>query len=76
VTPTLTEQSKISEFDLKLMEIEADALGIPDTEYQAVIKMPAAEFQRICRDLTILGDTGSFSSFLFSYDILTHHPYS
>lgn len=53
------EQSKLSEFELKLLEIDADALGIPDTEYQAVIKMPASEFQRICRDLTILGDTGS-----------------
>ena len=52
------------------MEIEADALGIPDTEYQAVIKMPAAVFQRICRDLTILGDTGSFF-LLFTYNILT-----
>jgi len=51
------KQSKISEFELKLLEIDADSLGIPDTEYQEVIKMPAAEFQRICRDLTILGDT-------------------
>jgi len=51
------KQSKISEFELKLLEIDTDALGIPETEYQAVIKMPAGEFQRICRDLTILGDT-------------------
>jgi len=51
------KQSKLSEFELKLLEIDADALGIPETEYQSVIKMPAAEFQRICRDLTILGDT-------------------
>jgi len=50
-------QDKISDFELKLMEIESDVLGIPDTEYKAVIKMPASEFQRICRDLTILGDT-------------------
>jgi len=50
-------QDKISDFELKLMEIDSDVLGIPDTEYKAVIKMPASEFQRICRDLTILGDT-------------------
>jgi proliferating cell nuclear antigen len=55
----LTEQDKVSEFDLKLLEIESDILGIPDTEYAATVKMPAAEFQRICRDLTILGDTGT-----------------
>jgi len=51
------KQDKVSEFDLKLLEIESDILGIPDTEYAATVKMPAAEFQRICRDLTILGDT-------------------
>jgi len=50
-------QDKISDFELKLMEIDSDVLGIPDTEYKAIIKMPANEFQRIRRDLTILGDT-------------------
>jgi len=49
--------NKISDFELKLMEIESDSLGIPDTEYKAIVKMPAAEFQRICRDLTNFGDT-------------------
>jgi len=50
-------QSKLSDFELKLMEIESDVLGIPETEYKTVIKMPSSELQRICRDLTILGDT-------------------
>jgi len=48
---------KVSDFSLKLMDIQGENLGIPETEYKAVIKMPASEFQRICRDLTILGDT-------------------
>jgi proliferating cell nuclear antigen len=26
-------------------------LGVPDTEYSAVIKMPSAEFTKICREL-------------------------
>jgi len=51
------KQDKISDFELKLLNIDSDHLGIPDTEYKAVIKMPSTEFQRICRDLTILGDT-------------------
>lgn len=50
-------QDKISEFELKLMDIDAEHLGIPKTEYSATIKMPAAEFQRICRDLSVIGDT-------------------
>lgn len=55
-----TDQDKISEFELKLMDIDAEHLGIPKTEYSATIKMPAAEFQRICRDLSVIGDTGTF----------------
>jgi len=49
--------NKLSEFELKLMSIDSDHLGIPDTEYKTTIKMPAGEFQRICRDLTTVGDT-------------------
>lgn len=45
---------RVSDFELKLLEIESERMGIPKTEYQAVVKMPSAEFQRICRDLTIL----------------------
>jgi len=52
-----SKQDKISEFQLKLLDITTEQLGIPDTEYKAVIKMSASEFQRICRDMTILGDT-------------------
>mmetsp|Transcript_4162 Transcript_4162/g.8563 ORF Transcript_4162/g.8563 Transcript_4162/m.8563 type:complete len:224 (-) Transcript_4162:589-1260(-) len=50
-------QDKISDFELKLMDIDSEHLGIPDTEYEAVVKMPANEFQRICRDLSSIGDT-------------------
>jgi proliferating cell nuclear antigen len=42
---------------LKLVSIEGDLLGIPDTEYQAIIQMPSAQFQKICRDLSAMGET-------------------
>jgi proliferating cell nuclear antigen len=48
---------KITDFDMQLMTIDAEHLGIPDTEYMAVITMPSAEFMRICRDLSIIGET-------------------
>jgi len=54
-------QDKISDFELKLMDIDSEHLGIPDTEYHAVVKMPSAEFQRICRDLSSIGDTVTIS---------------
>ncbi len=41
--PLPAEQDKISEFELKLMDIDSDHLGIPDTEYTAKITMPAGE---------------------------------
>lgn len=61
-------QDKISDFELKLMDIDSEHLGIPETDYAAVVKLPAGEFQRICRDLTILGDTGlSLTPWLLVY---------
>ncbi|KAJ3327533.1 proliferating cell nuclear antigen, partial [Blyttiomyces sp. JEL0837] len=48
---------RISEYDLKLMDIDSEHLGIPDTPYEAVVKMPSAEFARICRDMQILSES-------------------
>eukprot|EP00271_Cylindrocystis_brebissonii_P022065 TRINITY_DN8271_c0_g1_i1.p1 TRINITY_DN8271_c0_g1~~TRINITY_DN8271_c0_g1_i1.p1 ORF type:complete len:263 (-),score=61.09 TRINITY_DN8271_c0_g1_i1:866-1654(-) len=50
-------QDKISDFEMKLMDIDSEHLGIPDKEYESIVKMPAAEFLRICRDLATIGDT-------------------
>ena len=55
------KQDRISEFGLKLMDIESEHLGLPETEYKCNVKMPAAEFQRIIRDLSVLGDTCKIS---------------
>eukprot|EP01003_Olkasia_polycarbonata_P003622 NODE_236_length_1142_cov_285.586459_g198_i0.p1 GENE.NODE_236_length_1142_cov_285.586459_g198_i0~~NODE_236_length_1142_cov_285.586459_g198_i0.p1 ORF type:complete len:262 (+),score=63.82 NODE_236_length_1142_cov_285.586459_g198_i0:91-876(+) len=55
------DKDKVSDFQLKLMDIEAESLGIPEQEYKAVVSMSAAEFQRICRDLQMLGDTVNIS---------------
>eukprot|EP00899_Mesostigma_viride_P007736 jgi/Mesvir1/16964/Mv15812-RA.1 len=49
-------QDKISDFEFKLMSIDSEHLGIPDTDYQATVKMPSAELQRIIRDLSNIGD--------------------
>ncbi|KAM7534286.1 hypothetical protein Aperf_G00000112803 [Anoplocephala perfoliata] len=50
-------QEKVSEFELRLMDLDVDHLGIPETDYKCVIKMPASELQRICRDLGQIGDS-------------------
>jgi len=48
---------RISEYDVKLMDIDQEHLGIPDTDYDATIELPSAEFQRICRDLLALSES-------------------
>eukprot|EP00483_Globobulimina_turgida_P000778 UN00779 len=52
----------VSNFSLKLMEIDQQQLGIPETEYKAVVCLPSTEFQRICRDLSAIGDTVTISA--------------
>merc|ERR1719285_251384 len=50
-------EERVSHFSLKLMEIDQEHLGIPDTDYQTSVQMPSSEFMRICRDLASFGDT-------------------
>ncbi|CAH1793331.1 unnamed protein product [Owenia fusiformis] len=50
-------QEKVSDYELKLLNIDQEHLGIPETDYCAVIKMPSGEFQRICRDLSQIGES-------------------
>lgn len=42
---------------MKLMDIDADTLSIPETEYDARVTLPASEFARIVRDLSQLGES-------------------
>jgi len=44
------------------MDIDSEHLGIPDTQYKCVVTMPSSEFQRICRELSTIGDTVAISA--------------
>ncbi|PQE20802.1 MFS monosaccharide transporter protein [Rutstroemia sp. NJR-2017a BBW] len=57
-----SESDRLSEYDLKLMDIDQEHLGIPDTEYAAVITMPSSEFKRICLDLMALSESVSIEA--------------
>ncbi len=50
------EENRVSEFSLKLMDIDSEHMGIPDTDYKCNVRLPSSEFQRIVRDLQVLGD--------------------
>jgi hypothetical protein len=56
------DSDKISEYDLKLMDIDSEHLGIPDTTYDAVVHMSSARFQETVRDLSQISDSGKLPS--------------
>jgi proliferating cell nuclear antigen len=51
------DEDRTCEFELKLMDVDSEHLGIPDTPYDVVVKMPSAEFQRICRDISVMSES-------------------
>jgi len=48
---------KVCDYEIKQMDLDGEHLGIPETDYSCVVKLPSAEFQRICRDLSQLGES-------------------
>ena len=51
------DSDRIAEYDMKLMDIDSENLGIPDTDYDVRVTMPSGEFSRIVRDLSLLGES-------------------
>eukprot|EP00744_Colponema_vietnamica_P002833 GILI01004414.1.p1 GENE.GILI01004414.1~~GILI01004414.1.p1 ORF type:complete len:324 (-),score=119.31 GILI01004414.1:222-1145(-) len=56
-----TDTSKLCEYQLKLMDIESESLGIPEMEYRNKVSLPSGEFAKICRDMGVFGDTVTVS---------------
>merc|ERR1712107_659619 len=52
-----SQDDRIADFDLKLMQIESEHMEIPEQQYKVVTKLPSSEFQKICRDLKEFGET-------------------
>ena len=42
---------------MNLLNLDIQALGIPDTEYPTYIKMSSGEFVSLCKDFTQLSDS-------------------
>lgn len=49
--------NKLSNFELRLMNLDIERLSIPDTEYSCIIEMVCAEFSKVCHDLFTIGDS-------------------
>lgn len=52
-----SDTDRVAEYEMKLMDIDQDTLGIPDTDYDSKVYMPSSEFARICRELSSLGES-------------------
>ena len=44
-------------FMLKLLDINNEELNIPNVDINCIVTMPSNEFQRMCRDMSNIGDT-------------------
>lgn len=47
----------VSNYEINLIDIDSEHVEMPDVKYPCTVKMPALKFQKICRDLSIIGDT-------------------
>lgn len=54
-------QEKVSEFVMKLMEIDGESLGIPSHQYNSVVSMPSADFTKLCKDMLTFGENVQIS---------------
>merc|ERR1712076_299589 len=52
-----SDDDRIADFDLKLMQIESEHMEIPEQHYKVIAKLPSGEFQKICKDLKEFGET-------------------
>jgi proliferating cell nuclear antigen len=49
------EKKQVTRYKLNLLDREDPVIDLPDTEFSTHITMPAMDFQKICRDMTLLG---------------------
>merc|ERR1739844_167154 len=57
-----SDDDRIADFDLKLMQIESEHMEIPEQHYKVVARLPSGEFQKICKDLKEFGETMQVSA--------------
>ena len=49
-----SEKKQIHKYKLNLLDRDEPDLALPDTEFSTRITMPSTDFQKICRDMTLL----------------------
>lgn len=50
-------KERTADYELRLLNLEQEHLGIPETDYACVVHLPSTEFARICRDLSAFSES-------------------
>lgn len=56
ITIENSDKNSMTDFRLKLLDVDSEEITIPDVEFDSVITMPSAYFQRLCRDALNIAD--------------------
>lgn len=62
ITITNSQKNTVSTSTLNLLDIDEDTYEIPNVKYDSVIQMPSGDLQKICRDLSNIGDVVKITS--------------
>jgi proliferating cell nuclear antigen len=62
ITIENADKNSCTTFMLKLLDVDDEQLVIPDVEINCVVTMPSNDFQRMCRDMSNIGDTVELTS--------------
>jgi hypothetical protein len=66
------DSGKISECDLKLVDIDSEHLGIPNSTYDAAVHMSSVGFQKTVRDLQQISDSGKRTPFMQTMESIVY----
>lgn len=50
-----SEKKQVTRYKLSLIDTDVQDLKLPETEFSTHVTMPSTDFQKICRDMTLLG---------------------
>ena len=48
-------QEKVTEYEVQLMDLDGEHLGMREQEYSCLVKMPSGESAQICLDADLIG---------------------
>lgn len=51
-----SEKNALTEYKLKLLDCDAETITVPDVTFDRVLTLPSSYFQRLCREMTHIGD--------------------